>query len=105
MNPGGEPVYRHDTKLPLARVTGLEPATSGLTGRRSNQLSYTRSGRAPPLRRGPHRVKHDLRAIARTFRAPQPIFRPPSSPRRPVHQPKPNHQPRQPEHPFTPIET
>ena len=28
---------------PLARVTGLEPATSGVTGRRSNQLSYTRS--------------------------------------------------------------
>ena len=28
----------------LARVTGLEPATSGVTGRRSNQLSYTRSG-------------------------------------------------------------
>ncbi len=29
----------------LARVTGLEPATSGVTGRRSNQLSYTRSRR------------------------------------------------------------
>ncbi len=24
----------------LARVTGLEPAASGVTGRRSNQLSY-----------------------------------------------------------------
>lgn len=27
----------------VARVTGLEPATSGVTGRRSNHLSYTRS--------------------------------------------------------------
>ena len=25
----------------MAGVTGLEPATSGLTGQRSNQLSYT----------------------------------------------------------------
>ncbi len=33
----------------LARVTGLEPATSGVTGRRSNQLSYTRSGRRQHL--------------------------------------------------------
>jgi hypothetical protein len=29
--------------LEMARVTGLEPATSGVTGRHSNQLSYTRN--------------------------------------------------------------
>ena len=28
-------------RLGMAGVTGLEPAASGVTGRRSNQLSYT----------------------------------------------------------------
>ena len=29
----------------MAGVTGLEPAASGVTGRRSNQLSYTPKGK------------------------------------------------------------
>ena len=32
----------HFLKKKMARVTGLEPAASGVTGQRSNQLSYTR---------------------------------------------------------------
>jgi hypothetical protein len=28
----------------VARLTGLEPATPGVTGRYSNQLSYNRAG-------------------------------------------------------------
>src|SRR5262245_26594994 len=32
----------------MARATGLEPAASGVTGRRSNQLSYARNPKSAP---------------------------------------------------------
>ncbi len=34
-------------KAAVARLTGLEPATPGVTGRYSNQLSYNRSLPSP----------------------------------------------------------
>ena len=33
-------------KVMMARLTGLEPATPGVTGRYSNRLSYNRAGPA-----------------------------------------------------------
>ena len=33
--------FRYLLETVMAGVTGLEPAASGVTGRRSNQLSYT----------------------------------------------------------------
>jgi hypothetical protein len=47
----------------MARVTGLEPATSGVTGRRSNRLSYTRvpiREKAPELGQAVPPVKHAI---------------------------------------------
>ena len=40
---------RHFQKK-VARVTGLEPATSGVTGRHSNRLSYARAFLPKPRR-------------------------------------------------------
>lgn len=40
----------------MARLTGLEPATPGVTGRYSNQLSYNRSRRPGPVRSGSGRL-------------------------------------------------
>jgi hypothetical protein len=34
----------------MARATGLEPATPGVTGRYSNRLSYARAVSSKPLR-------------------------------------------------------
>ena len=42
-----DPCTTPSGKREMARVTGLEPATSGVTGRRSNQLSYTRLSGSP----------------------------------------------------------
>ena len=51
----------------VAGWTGLEPAASGVTGRRSNQLNYhpSREGERPWRRRGPAEV-----VVRRGVRAP-----------------------------------
>ena len=41
----------------MAGATGLEPAASGVTGRRSNQLSYAPEGREAGIKTGPILVK------------------------------------------------
>ena len=42
----------------MAGVTGLEPAASGVTGRRSNQLSYTPLRGREVVDQAPMTVKH-----------------------------------------------
>ena len=39
-----EPLISQSRALDVAERTGLEPATSGVTGRHSNQLNYRSSG-------------------------------------------------------------
>jgi hypothetical protein len=41
----------------MAGATGLEPAASGVTGRRSNQLSYAPEGRVAGIKTGTPLVK------------------------------------------------
>ncbi len=50
----------------MARLTGLEPATSGVTGRHSNRLSYNRAFERlrPSLAGGPGRLSGKA-AVAR----------------------------------------
>ena len=68
MNISGKFTFRSGK---VARVTGLEPATSGVTGRHSNQLSYTRAGRAtcsaqrPPAAANPVKFTFRSRKVAR----------------------------------------
>ena len=63
----------------VAGVTGLEPATSGVTGRRSNQLSYTpeavgTAAVAGELRDTPRPVKRQIR-LQSAFRRAAPAMR------------------------------
>ena len=55
----------------MARLTGLEPATPGVTGRYSNQLSYNRAANLGSLRRyllvGRGEVKRRLRIACINF--------------------------------------
>ena len=74
----------------MARATGLEPAASGVTGRRSNQLSYARKSKetnrersavtGDPLRETGRRVKAKTRLSSDWFSAKQPQCQIPATP-------------------------
>ncbi len=57
-------------KIKVARETGLEPAASAVTGRRSNQLSYSRNNRSaggkPPARVTRHRIRFRRSQVKRS---------------------------------------
>src|SRR5580693_1312657 len=54
----------------MARVTGLEPATSGVTGRRSNQLSYTPVREECRIGHSPSQVKRGGSISLKTWARP-----------------------------------
>ena len=57
----------------MARLTGLEPATPGVTGRYSNQLSYNRTLTTPVV--SPAGVRGGLRRVPAPVKgAPQKII-------------------------------
>ena len=66
------PSVKCDFQKEMARETGLEPATSGVTGRRSNQLSYS-----PAVHRRQGRVRCEncgLRQGGQLVKGNHPIF-------------------------------
>ncbi len=63
----------------MARVTGLEPATSGVTGRHSNRLSYTR---APTLPKGRSRRSGWIRSKPVSVKRREMLFQPSRRPNR-----------------------
>ena len=66
----------------MAGVTGLEPAASGVTGRRSNRLSYT------PLRAATRSQRRSLPACTGSDSASQGEHEGCSGPARALHDPR-----------------